>query len=248
MNAKLATGLIAASTLLLLTTLSQAQQTAGFVSLFNGRDLAGWKIPPGDNGHWRVVDGVIDYDAESEAPGEKSLFSERSFKDFALRVDWRIKSTPYVNPSVPIIRFDGTHKKAADGKEIRIAVPDSDSGIYLRGSDKAQVNIWCWPIGSGEVYGYRTDAAMPAAVRAGVTPKRNADHDIGAWNTFEITLRGERLTVVLNGEEVISGAPLPGIPATGPIALQHHGSKKGGTWVSPPALVQFRNISIKEVP
>src|SRR3981189_2752556 len=91
----------------------------GFTALFNGRDLAGWKIPPGDNGHWRVVDGVIDYDAESEAPGEKSLFSERSFKDFALRVDWRIKSTPYINPSVPIIRFDGTHKKAADGKEIR---------------------------------------------------------------------------------------------------------------------------------
>ena len=39
-----------------------------------------------------------------------------------------------------------------------------DSGIYLRGSSKSQVNIWCWPIGSGEVYGYRTDEE--AAVRA----------------------------------------------------------------------------------
>jgi hypothetical protein len=218
------------------------------VSLFNGKDLAGWKIPAGDNGHWRIADGVIDYDAESEAQGEKSLFSERSFRDFTLRLDWRIKSTPYVNPGVPIIRFDGTHKKDAAGKEIRISVPDSDSGIYLRGSSKAQVNIWCWPIGSGEVYGYRTDAAMPAAVRAGVTPKRNADHDIGAWNTFEITVRGDRLTVVLNGEEVVSSAQLPGIPATGPLALQHHGSKKDGMWTAPPALVQFRNISIKELP
>jgi hypothetical protein len=219
----------------------------GFTPLFNGRDLTGWKVPQGDNGHWKVVDGVIDYDAESEATGEKVLWSEQSFGDFVLRADWRIKSTPYVNPAVPIIRFDGTHKKDADGKEIRISVPDSDSGIYLRGSSKAQVNIWCWPIGSGEVYGYRTDASMPLDVRAGVTPKRNADHDIGAWNSFEITMRGDRLTVVLNGQEVISAARLPGVAPRGPIALQHHGEKKNGVWVSPPSLVQFRNIAIKEL-
>src|SRR5262249_36341222 len=73
-----------------------------FTPLFNGRDLAGWKVPPGDNGHWKVIDGVIDYDAESEAPGDKALWSERSFGDFVLKVEWRIKSTPYVNPAVPI--------------------------------------------------------------------------------------------------------------------------------------------------
>jgi hypothetical protein len=219
-----------------------------FVPLFNGRDLAGWKIPAGDNGHWRVVDGVIDYDAESEATGDKSLWTERSFGDFVLKVDWRLKATPYVNPSVPIIRFDGTHKKDAAGREIRIAVPDADSGIYLRGASKAQVNIWCWPIGSGEVYGYRTDRSMPAHVRAGVTPRRNADRDIGQWNTFEITMRGTRLTVVLNGEEVISRAELPGVPERGPIALQHHGEKQNGVWIAPPSLVQFRNLSVKELP
>ena len=219
-----------------------------FVSLFNGRDLAGWKIPAGDHGHWRVVDAVIDYDAESEAAGDKNLWSDRSYGDFVLRVEWRIKSTPYVNQSVPIIRFDGTHKKDATGREIRIAVPDSDSGIFLRGSSKAQVNIWCWPIGSGEVYGYRTDAAMPSAVRAAVTPKRNADRDVGAWNAFEITMQGDRLTVVLNGEEVISKAQLPGIAPSGPIALQHHGAKKDGVWTAPPSVVQFRNISIRQLP
>ena len=223
-----------------------AQAPDGFTSLFNGRDFTGWKVPAGDNGHWRIVDGVIDYDAESEAK-EKDLWTERTYRDFTLRVDWRIKSTPYVNPSVPIIRFDGTHKKDAAGREIRISVPDSDSGIFLRGSSKAQVNIWSWPIGSGEVYGYRTDAKMPAEVRAGVTPKRNADRDIGAWNTFEITMRGSRLDVVLNGESVIVSAELPGVPPEGPIALQHHGAKKDGVWVSPPSLVQFRNISIKEL-
>jgi 3-keto-disaccharide hydrolase len=242
------TPLFGVSAVVLVALSSPVAGAGDFVSLFNGHDLAGWKIPAGDNGHWRVVDGVIDYDAESEAAGDKSLWSERSFGDFTLKIDWRIKSTPYINPAVPIIRFDGTHKKDASGREIRISVPDSDSGIYLRGSSKSQVNIWCWPIGSGEVYGYRTDSSMPAAVRAGVTPKRNADRDIGQWNTFEITMRGDRLTVVLNGEEVISNAQLPGIDARGPIALQHHGTKKDGVWTGPPSLVQFRNISVRELP
>ncbi|PYQ78520.1 MAG: DUF1080 domain-containing protein [Acidobacteria bacterium] len=246
-NAKNSVRSIAAVVLLIVLP-PRGEGASDFVSLFNGRDLTGWKIPAGDNGHWRVVDGVIDYDAESEARGDKSLWSERSFGDFILRVDWRIKSTPYVNPAVPIIRFDGTHKKDATGREIRLSVPDSDSGVYLRGSSKSQVNIWCWPTGSGEVYGYRTDTSMPAAVRAGVTPKRNADRDVGQWNTFEITMRGDRLTVVLNGEEVIGNAQLPGIDARGPIALQHHGEKKGGAWVAPPSLVQFRNIAVRELP
>jgi hypothetical protein len=126
-------------------------------------------------------------------------------------------------------------------------MPDSDSGIYLRGESKAQVNIWAWPVGSGEVYGYRTDDKMPASVRAGVTPKKMADRNIGDWNTFEITVGGNRLTVVLNGETVLDKAELPGLPPRGRIALQHHGSKKDGVWNSPPALVQFRNISIKEL-
>lgn len=229
-----------------LTVVTRAQQP-NFVSLFNGKDLSGWKVPAGDNGHWKVVDGVIDYDAESEATGDKSLWSERTYGDFVLRVDWRIKATPYVNPNVPIIRYDGTHKKGADGKEIRLSVPDSDSGILLRGTSRAQINIWCWPIGSGEVYGYRMDEKMPPAVRAGVTPSKNADHNVGEWNTYEITVRGNRLTVVLNGQTVISSAELPDLPANGPVGLQHHGSKKGDVWTSPPALVQFRNISIAEL-
>jgi hypothetical protein len=224
-----------------------AQVPAGFTPLFDGKDLAGWKVPLGDNGHWKVVDGAIDCDARSEAKAEdKSLWTEREYGDFTLHVEWRIKETPYTNPNVPIIRYDGTHKKGADGKEIRISVPDSDSGIYLRGSSKSQVNIWCWPIGSGEVYGYRMDERMPPAIRAGVTPKANADRDIGEWNAFDITMRGDRLTVVLNGVTVIESAQLPGVPARGAIALQHHGQMKDGAWTAPPSLVQFRNIAIRE--
>lgn len=224
-----------------------AEPPAGFTSLFNGTDLTGWKVPDGDNGHWRVLDGVIDYDAQSEASGDKSLWSQKEYRDFTLMVDWRIKDTPFKNPRVPIILPDGTHKLGPDGKEITIVVPDSDSGVYLRGSGKAQVNIWCWPIGSGEVYGYRMDKSMPPAVRAGVTPKVQADKHIGQWNTFEITVRGDRLSVKLNGSQVLNDAELPGLPEKGPLALQHHGSMRNGEWTGPPSLVQFRNIYIKEL-
>jgi hypothetical protein len=238
--------------LLFIATLSLAVSRAdaaddGFTSLFNGKDFTNWKVPEGDNGHWKIVDGVIDYDAESEAPKDKNLWTEKEYGDFTLKCDWRIKDTPYLNPRVPVIKLDGTHKLGPDGKPITMTLPDSDSGVLLRGSQKSQVNIWCWPYGSGEVYGYRMDTSMPASVRAGVLPKQNADNDVGQWNTFEITVRGDRLTVVNNGHKVIDNAELPGLPPRGPVGLQHHGSKKNGEWTSPPALVQFRNVSIKEL-
>jgi hypothetical protein len=219
----------------------------GFVSLFDGKTLSNWKIPTGDNGHWKVINGVIDYDAESESKGGRDLWSEKSYKDFVLIVDWRIKETPWKNPNVPIILPSGLHKLDENGKPIAMVVPDSDSGILLRGTGKCQANIWCWPIGSGEVYGYRMDTAMAPNVRRGVTPRTNADKNIGEWNTFKITMKGNRMTVVLNGITVIENALLPQIPERGPIGLQHHGEKKNGDWIMPPSLVQFRRIYIKEL-
>jgi hypothetical protein len=220
---------------------------AEFRSLFNGRDLTGWRIPEGDGGHWRVVDGVIDYDAMSQAPGDKDLWTEEEFGDYVMRVDWRIKEAPFINPNVPIIKPDGTHKRDEQGREIRMAVPDADSGIFPRGHPKGQANIWNWPTGSGEIYGYRMDPAMPPEVRAAAVPRINADNDLGEWNTFEITMRGDRMSVVLNGQRVIDEARLPGIPARGPIGLQHHGHKVNGQWASSPSLVQFRNIYVREL-
>ena len=227
---------------------AQPQAEPGFTVLFNGKVFANWKLPEGDNGHWKVVDGVIDYDGQSEAKGEKHVFTEKEYGDFVFKVDWRIKEAPYMNNNVPVILPDGTHKLGPDGKELKAPQLDADSGIYLRDrKGKSQVNIWTWPIGSGEVYGYRMDKAQPADVRAGVTPKKKADKAIGEWNSFVITLKGTRLTVVLNGVTVIENADLPGLQARGPVGLQHHGAMKNGAWTSPPALVQFRNLEIKEL-
>lgn len=226
---------------------SAAANAQGFTPLFNGTTFDGWTVPSGDNGHWKILDGVIDYDARSEAPGDKSLWTKREFADFVLRVEWRIKETPYINSRIPYILPDGTHARDTKGNTLLLSLPDSDSGIILRGDVKNQVNIWCWPIGSGEFYGYRTDEKSSAETRAAVTPRTQADKPVGEWNAFEITVRGDRVSVVLNGILVIDQAQLPGMAPRGPVGLQHHGSMKDGRWTSPPALVQFRNISIKEL-
>lgn len=234
---------------LLYGNLQADEPPKGFTSLFNGKNLHGWKVPKGDNGHWKVVGGAIDYDAKSEAKRDKALWSKRSYKDFILRVDWRLKKEPGLQHKVPVILPDGTYKKGPDGKNVMVPLNDVDSGIYLRGTPKSQVNIWLWNVGSGEVWGYRTDKKMPAKVRAAVTPKKRADRPQGEWNTFEIKMKGDRLWVKLNGEEVIHNAKLPGVPREGPIALQHHGrwDAKNKRWTGPPSLVQFRNIYIKEL-
>ncbi|PHX78538.1 MAG: hypothetical protein CK544_02335, partial [Planctomycetaceae bacterium] len=98
----------------------------------------------------------------------------------------------------------------------------------------SQVNIWGWPCGSGEVFGYRTDPSMPAAVRAACTPKVCADKPIGEWNRMVIRMVGDRLTVDLNGQRVIDNAQLPGVPAKGAIALQSHGCP-----------IEFENVFIR---
>jgi len=182
----------------------------GFTALFNGKDLTGWQAARG----------------REETPEERAKWQEH----------WKVEDG--------MIKFDGkgpdlwTSKKYKDFilmVDWRLPRP-GDSGIYLRGNSKSQVNIWCSPLGSGEVYGYRTDKKMPEEVQKACTPLKRADRPVGQWNTFKITLRGDRLTVELNGEVVIQDAQLPGVPREGEIALQRHGDP-----------IEFKNIFIKEL-
>ncbi len=213
-----------------------AKEAEGFRSLYNGLDLRGWKMVEGHQGHWRAKNWILDYDGKSQAKGDKNLWTQEEFGDFVLIVDWRQPRKPRPE-RVPVILPDGSEAKDVTGKQITIEVQDAgDSGIYLRGSAKSQINIWNWPIGSGEIWGYRRDMRMPAEVRRAATPLLQADNPPGRWNRFEITAIGETVTVVLNGKTVIDKARLPGIPKKGPIALQHHGDP-----------IQFANIYIKQL-
>ena len=152
-------------------------------------------------------------------------------------IDWRLKTAK---------ELYGTETEA-DGSPI---VHSPDSGVYVRGTSKAQMNIWMNPMGSGEVWGYRTDKNMPEEVREAVTPRVNADKPLGEWNRQKVVMRGDRLTVILNGQTVIENAQLPGVPESGSIALQHHGryNEETGRWGPASSCIQFRNIFIKELP
>ena len=212
-----------------------ARPAEGFTMLYNGVDLKGWKTDAGHLGHWQPTDWKLTYDGGATAD-DPSLWTEKEYGDFVLICDWRWTRKPVEKP-LPVLLSSGEQAKNDDGTAKEVLIPDAgDSGIYLRGSSKSQVNMWCWPIGSGEVYGYRTDAQMSPEVRAGVTPRVKADAPIGKWNRFIITMRGDRLTVDLNGKLVLENAQLPGVAERGPIALQHHGDP-----------IEFANIFIKEL-
>ena len=213
-----------------------ALEAQGHRSLYNGLDLTGWKATDQHRAHWKPSDWKLVYDGKCDA-SDPNLWSEEEFGDFELICDWRWTGKP-TKKMWPKTLPTGLDEIGADGKPVEIEVDDAgDSGIYLRGSSKSQVNMWCRPCGSGEVYGYRTDANQPAEVRAGVTPKKVADKPIGQWNRFVITMKGDQLTVRLNGELVVEQAQLPGVAARGPIALQHHGDA-----------IEFASILIRELP
>lgn len=97
------------------------------------------------------------------------------------------------------------------------------------------------------MYGVRMDQKEPAAARAAATPRMQADKPVGEWNNFEITVKGKTVKVVLNGKIVIPESEFASLPESGPVILQHHGGKRNGQWNSPPSLVQFRNIAVKEL-
>ena len=198
---------------------------AGFTRIFDGTTLDGWKHTP-ETTNWRAVNGILKHNGQ---PGPvNDLWTEKSYGDFTLVCDWRWSGRgPLKNQ--PVVMPDGSENGSA-------AIEELDSGIYLRGNSKSQVNLWNWTVGSGEVYGYRKDPAMSAEVKAGVTPKAKADRPLGEWNRTMLTLKGDRLTVTLNGRVVIDKAQLPGVPAAGPIGLQHHGTA-----------IDFANLWIKEL-
>src|SRR5262245_57717461 len=175
----------------------------GFTNLLFG-DLTGWRDPGSHKGQWSPRDWVLTYNGKSPA-NEKHLWSVKEHGDFELMADWRLPGKP-VPTQRPVVLPSGDYDIDPQTKKQKmVEVQDAgDSGIYLRGSDKSQVNIWCWPVGSGEVYGYRTDKKMSPEVRAGVTPKVKADNPPGQWNRFIITMKGARLTVELNGKVVIA--------------------------------------------
>lgn len=211
--------------------LAEMPEGEGFVSLFNGKDLTGWKGLVGNpitrakmtpaqlakaqvkadeqmRKDWKVENGNLVFDGT----GYDNLCTEKQYGDFEMYVDWMLDP----------------------------AGPEADAGIYLRGTP--QVQIWDTArvdvgaqVGSGGLYNNQVHESKPSKV---------ADNKMGEWNTMYIKMVGDRVTVVLNGEKVVDDVILenywdrkqPIFPIE-QIELQAHGSK-----------VYYRNIYVKELP
>lgn len=209
-----------------------------FKPLYTGKNLDQWQMKTGHEGHWTAQNWFINYDGLSKEK-DKCLWTKKSYKDFEMIADWRLTRVPTKEWS-PVVLPNGENELNQDGtiKQV-LELYAGDTGIYLRGHSKNQINIGYRYLGSGEIYGYRVDKSMPPAVRAAVTPKVKADKPPGEWNRFKIRMKGDRITVVLNGLTVIDNAELPGIASEGPIALQDdHASNN---------TFQFANLFIKEL-
>ncbi|MGF7078076.1 DUF1080 domain-containing protein [Mucilaginibacter sp. UYCu711] len=212
--------------------LNTMKPDAGFVSMFNGVDLTGWKGLVDDpikrskmdaktlaerqikadaqaKEEWRPVNGELHFAAK----GFNNLATVKQYGDFEMLVDWKI-----IN----------------DGKG------EGDAGIYLRGSP--QVQIWDTSrvkagaqVGSGGLYNNQVNQSKPLKV---------ADNKLDEWNTFRIIMIGDRVTVYLNGELVTDNVilenywnrKLPIFPIE-QIELQAHGSP-----------VAYRDLYIREIP
>jgi hypothetical protein len=109
----------------------------------------------------------------------------------------------------------------------------SNSGVYLRG--RYEIQIETEDPASGH------DTQKCGALYSRIAPKVNAAKPAGEWNTYDITLAGRQVTVVLNGQTVVQGviegitggALSPWEDEPGPLMLQGDHGK-----------VRFRNIQV----
>jgi len=110
-----------------------------------------------------------------------------------------------------------------------------NSGVYLRGRYEVQITDYDkeTPVKDvlGSIYGF-------------IAPSESAGKNPGEWQTYEITLIGRMVTVVLNGKTIICNQEIPGITggalnsnegAAGPIMLQgdHEPIEYGSIIITP---------------
>lgn len=210
----------------------------GFKDLLASGDLSQWVVAPGNEKHWTLQDGwMISYDGKSmlEDKMARHLWGKEEFGDFELVCDWRFPEQERLRrKDQPVLLPNGLEMLGPDQEKVTHNIQQLDSGIFLRGSNRTQVNIWNWSVGSGEVYGVRK-ATEDLFQKAVVTPRVKGDRPLGEWNRFVIEMSGDKLTVVLNGETVLYQAELPKVPTKGVLALQHHGYA-----------IDFANLWIRE--
>ncbi|MGV3588732.1 MAG: DUF1080 domain-containing protein [Adhaeribacter sp.] len=212
--------------------LDEMPKDAGFVSLFNGKDLTGWK-------------GLVADPIKRSKMDAKTLAAAQEKADEQMRKDWAVKNGEIMfvgkgYDNLTTLKKYGDFEMLIDWKIYDDGKGEGDAGVYLRGTP--QVQMWDTSrvkvgaqVGSGGLYNNKVHPSKPLKV---------ADNPLGEWNNFRILMQGDRVTVYLNGELVTDNVILenywdrnmPIFPEE-QIELQAHGSPVG-----------YRNIYIREIP
>jgi hypothetical protein len=214
------------------SSLASSQAPPGFVALYNGKDLTGWR--GGDTFDHRKLLAM----SETERAAQIAKWNT------TMRAHWTAQGDELVNDGQGA--YATTEKDYGDF-ELLVdykTVPKADSGIYLRGVP--QVQIWDYTEeakfnlgankGSGGLWNNRAGAP-------GKDPLVLADKPFGQWNALRIVMVGARVSVWLNGSHVVDHAIMENyydratpVPPRGPIQLQTHGGE-----------IRWRNIFIREI-
>ncbi|HEY8506464.1 MAG TPA: DUF1080 domain-containing protein [Gemmataceae bacterium] len=208
---------LAAASLLALGVLAaaSAQEKEGWTNLLKGNDLsAHWTT----KGNWKIDDqGVVTL---TPRPGEKGwsrfdayLWSEKEYDDFEIEFDYKVQKGGNSG-----FYFNVGDKNSPVEKGIEVQIYES----HAKGKD-------------AKLTDHDSGGVIP-----GIPPTKNAAKPAGEWNHFRITVRGDKLTVRLNGEVVnevdLNHPRLKGRPEKGYIGFQDH--------ALPLAL---RNIRVREL-
>ena len=167
----------------------------GFVPMFNGTDLSGWRT----TGNWKVEEaGVVTL---YPRPGEQGwqrysayLTTERTYKDFVLDLEFKI-------------------------------LKEGNSGVFLRVQDPLDLVSTGFEVQILDTHGKENPTNHDCGgVISAMAPAKNMAKPAGEWNRYTITCVGHQLKVVLNGEQIIdmnlSESPLKDRPLEGHIGFQ----------------------------
>jgi len=226
------------------TATQAAQPPAGFTALFNGKDLKGWRGGSTFD-HRKLLAMTPEQRAEQlrkwTAPDQKGSMMEMGKTG---KPHWYVEGDDLVNDGFGA--YASTEKDYGDFELLLEykTVPKADSGIYLRGVP--QVQIWDYTeeakfkLGANKGSGGLWNISPGAP---GKDPLVLADKPFGEWNKFRIIMKGDQVTVWLNGKLVVDNARMENyydrklsVPEKGPIQLQTHGGE-----------IRWRNLFIKEL-
>ena len=175
--------------------------SAETVSLFDGKSFAGWE---GDTKRvWRIEEGVIMGGSMEGNPQNEFLTAAREYKNFRLKLEYKIVGTEgFVNGGVQI-----RSRRTEDPPNEMIGYQADIGAGY-----------------SGFLYDESRRRTMLARADTNLIQRIEKQ---GEWNKYEIVARGREVKLVLNGHHTVTWVETDeSIEQEGLIGLQIHGNCK----------------------